>query len=171
MEVAVFRNLSSVYRSGKFEGRMAWAVVATSGPNKGKVIDTVDGAIIRDARFDVNETIRQKVLRRRKKDPHAYVVGELVKSYPIGTLAKETKGENLAPGKGATIPVSYNPFMAGHFFRMDNGAAVSGSSLVVMAPQGVYAVRPSPLRGLLGLGAVVETHGDWTYAPVDDWNG
>lgn len=172
MEVAVFRNLGAQYRGAKFEGRMAWAVQATSGPNKGKTFDTVDGLILRDVRFEVNTAARERVVRAKKKTPHAYVVGEVVKIFPLGTLPKKADGESLAPGRGAIVPVSYNPFIAGHFFRLDTGKGVSSSPLVVMAPQGVYAAKPAALRGLFGLGAIREVGAmDWRDAPVDGWNG
>ena len=96
----------------------------------------------------------------------------MVKIVPLGTLPKKADGESLAPGRGAIVPVSYNPFVAGHFFRLDTGKGVSSASLVVMAPQGVYAAKPAALRGLFGLGAIREVGAmDWRDAPVDGWNG
>lgn len=166
MRVNVYRNLSPQYR-----GQRAWSVMALEGPRKGKVIDIVDGVVVRDASFVVSEASRQRVIRERSKNVHAFVRGELVESFPLDSLPKKADGDALAPGRGATVPVSYDPYKAGHFFRLDNGQAVSGSSLVVVAPQGVYAARPTALRSLFGLGAIREVAGDWSHAPVDRWNG
>lgn len=167
MRVNVYRNLSPQYR-----GQRAWSVMALEGPRKGKVIDIVDGVIVRDVTFVVSEASRQRVIREKSKNVHAFVRGELVETFPLNSLPRGADGNALAPGRGATVPVSYDPYKAGHFFRLDTGKGVSSAPLVVMAPQGVYAAKPAALRGLFGLGAIREVGAmDWRDAPVDGWNG
>ena len=134
MRVRVYRNLSPKYRD-----RRVWSVVALEGPQKGRVIDRVSGVVLRDASFVVSEAGRRRVLREKAKNVHAFVRGELVKSYPLDSLPGTADGEGVAPGRGATVPVTYNPYQAGHFTRLDNGAAMRAASLVAVAPQGVYA--------------------------------
>lgn len=172
MIVNVYRNLSP-----QFRGQRAWSIMAVDGPNKGKVIDIVDGAIVRDVTLVVKEAARQRVIHGtmrngklvKEKNVHAFVQGTLVKTFPLDTLKKSANGNTLAPGKGATVEFNYNPYHAGHFFRKDNGRAIGGAPLVVIAPEGVFAATPTALRGLAGLASF---SGDWpTDASVDDWNG
>lgn len=133
MRVRIYRNLSPQYRD-----RRVWSVVAPEGPQKGRVIDRVSGAVLRDASFVVSEAGRRRVLREKAKNVHAFVRGELVETFPLDSIPGAADGEALAPGRGATVPVTYNPYKAGHFTRLDNGAAVRGSSLVAATPRGVY---------------------------------
>jgi hypothetical protein len=166
MQVNVYRNLKPQYRQQR-----AWSVMAHEGPKRGKVIDIVDAAVVRDARFVVSEASRQRVIREKAKNVHAFVRGELVKTFPLDTLPKNVQGDALVPGRTGWVRVSYDPYHAGHFFRTDNGQPVGGADLVVIAPAGVYAVKPSALRGLrglMGLGRIADWPED---APVDGWNG
>lgn len=165
MRVNVYRNLSPQYRTQR-----AWSIMANEGPQKGRVIDVVDAVIVRDVTFVVREGSRQRVLREKSKNVHAFVQGTLVKTFPLDSLKKTATGETLAPNAAATVRVSYDPYHAGYFFREDNGKAVAGAPLVVVAPAGVYAAAPTALRGLgfADLAAMV----DWpTNVSVDDWNG
>jgi hypothetical protein len=166
MRVNVYRNLSRKYRT-----QTAWSVMALEGSQKGKVIDRVAGAVLRDASFVVSEAGRQRVLREKQKNVHAFVRGDLIKVFPLNTLPKDLDGDALVPEHTGWVRVSYNPYHAGHFFRSDNGQPVLRADLVVIAPTGVYAVKPSALRGLRGLMGLGRT-ADWPEdAPVDGWNG
>jgi hypothetical protein len=164
MRVNVYRNLSPQYK-----GQRAWSLMAQEGPSKGKVIDIVDAVILKDVTFVVREGGRQRVLRDKQKNVHAFVQGDLVKTFPLNTLKKTATGTALAPGKDASVRVSYDPYHAGYFFREDTGKAVADAPLVVVAPAGVYAAKPSVLRGFAGLGALL---GEWpTEVDPDRWNG
>jgi len=133
MLVNVYRNLSPQYRKQR-----AWSVMAHEGPQKGRVLDVVDGVILRAVCLVVRESGRQRVLREQSKNVHAFIRGQLVTSFALDTLLPTTDGEALAPGQGATVPISYDPYRAGAFFRKDNGEPVAGSDLVVVSPSGVY---------------------------------
>ena len=164
MRINVYRNLSPQYR-----GQRAWSIMANEGPQKGRVIDIVDGVIVKNATLVVREGGRQRVIRDKQKNVHAFVQGDLVKTFPLDTLKKTADGNALAPGKGASVRISYDPYHAGYFFREDTGRAVGGAGLVVVAPAGVYASTPEALRGLMGLESF---SGDWpTDVDVDAWNG
>jgi hypothetical protein len=138
MRVRVYRNLSPQYRD-----RRVWSVVALEGPRKGRVIDRVAGVVLRDASFVVSEAGRRRVLREKAKNVHAFVRGELVEAFALDSLPSGADGERLAPGQGATVPVSYDPYRAGHFTRLDTGGAMRAASLVAVAPRGVYATAGS----------------------------
>ena len=165
MKINVYRNLSPQYR-----GQRAWSIMANEGAQKGKVVDVVDGVIVKNVALVVREGGRQRVLRDKQKNVHAFVQGELVKTFPLDTLKKTADGNALAPGKGAFVRISYDPYHAGYFFREDSGQAVGSAAVVVVAPAGVYASKPEALRGFAGLGGLLG--GEWpTNVDVDRWNG
>ena len=148
MRVQLYRNLA-------IRDQRAWSI---KDPKTGKVIPPpLDGAIIRDATFPVSERVRQYMINvRKKKTPHAYVEGELVRAWPLGTMP----ADEAASASG--VRVSYDPYKVGHFVRLDCGQRVDASPLVFVSPAGVFAKLPScGGTGLSGL------WGEWP----DDWNG
>lgn len=161
MRVRLYRNLA-------YSKQRAWSLVADEGARKGKVIDVVDGAVLQDATFYVSEAGRQYVIKTQKKKVHAWVIGDLVKSYPLDTLPKTADGNDIAPGKHVTARIGYDPYKYKHMFREDCHEYVETAPLVVAAPKGVYAdLGHCTGRGLRGLGlgaAIVPTS-------VDGWNG
>ena len=74
--------------------------------------------VLRDCKFLVNENGRQRVLRNKKKDVHAYVEGQII----------SREGLSLLP---ASDEVRYNPFRNETFVDL-NGNRVDESSLVFM---------------------------------------
>jgi hypothetical protein len=157
MRVRIYRNLSPQYRE-----RRAWSVMAYEGPNKGRIIEIVDGIVLKDVRFVVNEGGRQRVIQEKRKNVHAFVDGTLVKTFAFDTLKKDLDGETLAPSSGARSRVSYDPYRFSTFVREDCGLApVSEARVVVVAPRGVYAALPPCGRGVAELGEI----------DVDGWNG
>jgi len=157
MRVRIYRNL-------KVRDHRAWSVMAYDGPNKGKVIDVVDAVILKDARFVVNEGGRQRVLREKQKNVHAFVDGTLVKTFPLNTLKADLDGEALAPGRGVRSRIGYDPYRFSTFVREDCALRpVAEAPVVVVAPKGVYAALP-PCRGLADLAGVEELD-------VERWNG
>ena len=57
--------------------RKVWSIKAMEGPQKGRVIHHADVVHLTDARPVVSEAGRQRVLRERKKNVHAYIEGQL----------------------------------------------------------------------------------------------
>jgi hypothetical protein len=102
--VRVYRNLH----------RACWSVQArclsrTSNRYEWRVVFHAANVVLDGARFEVNEAGRQKVLRERKKNVHAFVVGSLVSFARPG-------GMNDGRATDAYIrPVTYNPFKAPTF--------------------------------------------------------
>ena len=66
----------------------------------GMVIDHSYGLSLNNAKFRVQEAGRQRVLREKRKNVHAYVVGELDLNYAIPADAEE---------------VTYNPYLYNSF--------------------------------------------------------
>jgi len=70
----------------------------------GKVIDHSRGLSLNDPEFRVQEGGRQRVLRERRKNVHAYIVGHLDLAYNIPREALETTYN----------PYKYNSFVLKH---------------------------------------------------------
>ena len=89
--VKVYRNLH----------RDTWSLMATTGPRRGRVIGYSDAVELADPVLTVSEASRQRAIRERTRNVHAFVIGRV-----------------LAPGmlSGAELlRVRYNPFRAGCF--------------------------------------------------------
>lgn len=89
--VRVYRNL----HTGNFSVQDA---------KTGLVIAHTDAICLSDVKFVVRKSGREKVLREKRKNVHAFVVGYVSKSE--GCCSTEA---------------GYNPYSADHFYRKDNG--------------------------------------------------
>jgi hypothetical protein len=84
------------------------------------------GFYLKDATFRVSQAGRARVLREKRKNVHAGVVGDLY--YP-----------SVAEAWEADRQVSYNPYRGPYFFEVVSQEAVFKSPLVLMADKKVYA--------------------------------
>ena len=93
-----------------------YSVVAMEGENKGKVIEYRDLIHLKDAEFRVRESGRQRVLRDRVKNVHAFVIGQMVNS----------------PWEASTCDkaVTYNPYYSGEFYERRGGLRVANADRV-----------------------------------------
>ena len=86
--------------------------------------------VLKNCKFIVNEAGRQRVLKEKRKNVHAFIEGTLA---PISTV-----------GRGYNERVIYNPY-AGEYFKLekDPHTPVGNSHLVMLADNGcVYADQP-----------------------------
>ena len=67
MKVFVYYNLN----------KFLWSVKSLDGPTKGRVIAHADKLLLRDITYEVSEAGRQRVLREKRKNVHAGIVGNL----------------------------------------------------------------------------------------------
>ena len=72
-----------------------WSVKALQGPDRGRVIKHCDSFTLEHAQFKVSESGRQRVLREKRKNVHAGIVGIWCGAHGSGHL------ENS---------VTYNPY-------------------------------------------------------------
>lgn len=91
--------------------------------NKGQ---TTTSVVLQDVTFKVIESGRQRVLRTKEKNVHAFSCGTVVEGVDVSE---------------ATVPVSYNPYKAGHFVRKDTGEAIYSCRLLVMTTKLVDGKR------------------------------
>ena len=93
--VEVYRNLH----------KNCYSVRALTGKNKGRVIDYVQSITLKDAKFVVQPAGRDRVLREKRKNVHAFVRGHIT-------------DEPLTHG----APVIYDPYLTNAFvFKHYNG--------------------------------------------------
>lgn len=89
-------------------------------------------------RFVVSEPGRQRVLREKRKNVHAYVRGNAYLANGMATC----NFDELFP-LDRIVQVSYNPYRGGKFYRKDTGAEVSEADAVYMTTSRVlWAVDP-----------------------------
>jgi hypothetical protein len=119
MKVFVYFNLH----------RKCWSIKALSGPDKGRVKHHATSFTVEDATFKVSEAGRKRVLRERRKNVHAGIVGQLVNWVDLGGAHFGLESAPLDNGTG----ISYNPYFAGHFYTRDEWRAPVHSAKYVVA--------------------------------------
>ena len=114
MKVFVYFNLH----------RKCFSIKALEGANKGRVVAHSDKVLLSDGTFKVSEAGRQRVLRERKKNVHAGVVGQW-----LGSLDDELTIERIT-----TIgrPVTYNPYKYSTFVYLYGEHPVGRTRLVAL---------------------------------------
>jgi hypothetical protein len=111
--VSVYRNLHGRTPSDKWSIRQDGVVVAHAGAFG------MSGVM-----FKVSEKGRQRVLRERAKNVHAFLVGKINQ---IGVPLHQLR-------------VSYNPYEDG-YFRVSSGSAITFSNEVWVCPNGVFVTN------------------------------
>ena len=128
MKVSVYRNLHN-------------GLISIKSASSGLVLGHAKSVDIAWADFVVNEAGRQRVLKDRQKNVHAYVKGLLMdaKGY------MPYKGRSLGPVYGAldtihkVTVVSYNPYKAPHFVIKGTSDKVSKASLCTVSHDGTIS--------------------------------
>ena len=98
--------------------RSIWSLM-----QRGRVYGHHADVIIKGAEFRVRKAGHAKVLREKRKNVHAFVVGERVINHSVERF-------------GGSVQISYNPFKGAQFYRKDTGEAVTGAQYVRMMPDG-----------------------------------
>jgi hypothetical protein len=112
MKVYVYRNLH----------KDCWSVKALEGNNKGRVVYHAQTVTLSNCTFKVSKAGRERVLRERRKNVHAGVVGQLGRiNVPLSYMPQMTA-------------VTYNPYKYESFVRKNNDfMPVHNASWVYMA--------------------------------------
>lgn len=111
MKVFVYYNLH----------KKVWSVKALQGPDKGRVIAHSKTVWLKHCKLKVSQAGRQRVLKERRKNVHAGVVGDLVSL---------TGAMNLGGIGGGYI--TYNPYKYESFVDCKNGQPVYQADIVTM---------------------------------------
>lgn len=97
---------------------------------KGKVVGYTSATKLADVEFKVLESGRQRCLRERKKNLHAFAEGRIA------------HGEVPPFGHSATA-ISYNPYRMGSFYSKETGEPVAGADyLYIFADGTMVAINP-----------------------------
>lgn len=115
MRVFVYYNLH----------RKLWSVKALEGENKGRVIAHRNEVVLREPKPRVSEAGRQRVIREKKKNVHAGLVGEWIDQKII-----QPDGEMI----------TYNPYKYTSFVYADDEQPFTGASLAMMQDRKVYVI-------------------------------
>lgn len=105
--------------------RKLWSVRALEGSDKGRVIARSPHVLLHRATGKVSEAGRQRVLRERKKNVHAGIVGELVSLEPQAFL------------EGSGSQITYNPYKYASFVHASTGIRFESAGQAYLTPQGV----------------------------------
>lgn len=86
-----------------------------------KVYDWKDEVVLQDCTFKVSESGRQRVIREKKKNVHAGIVGEVI----LNLDELWNKYGHIAP-----VEVTYNPYAKEYFFDKKKGHILNGALFV-----------------------------------------
>lgn len=113
MKVFVYFNLH----------RKCFSIKALEGVNKGRVVAHRDDVLLFDATFKVSEAGRQRVLRERKKNVHAGVVGQWFNINDTTTIEMITVNGT---------PITYNPYKYDSFVHLYGEHPIKTGRLVAL---------------------------------------
>lgn len=100
MKVRVYRNLNKP----EF-----YSIMAMEGEDKGRVIGYARSVLLENCQLVVSEKSRQRVLKEKRKNVHAFCQGVIVDA-----------SEMVQTLDGTECVVTYNPYKMGSFFRRDD---------------------------------------------------
>lgn len=92
----------------------------------GRVVAHVNNLLLTDATFKVREAGRNKVLRTKRKNVHAFVIGKVADS----AFGIDKEGRDLP------VKIRYNPYVAG-YFRDEADRPVKGALGVLLTDKGI----------------------------------
>jgi len=96
-----------------------------SGLGRGKVFDHKPAVILTSAVFVVQESARVRVVSKRCREVHAWIVGDVVDTLPANHVRQE---------------VTYNPYRCGQFTTRD-GSPVTAAACVEFAADGLAYIH------------------------------
>lgn len=140
MKVRVYYNLH----------RHLWSVQGYVKGRGWRIIGHASELLLDNVVFKVSEKGRQRVIREKRKNVHAYAIGDLVYTlsamYPDGRSWDEYAGSNPFPnehfkikGKPAWLPLVYNPYK-GPDFTMDGQPVDSVPKALFMGTRKLFGL-------------------------------
>lgn len=114
MRVFVYYNLH----------KHCWSVKALEGPNKGRVIAHKDHVNLVACTFKVSQRGRERVLRERKKNVHAGVIGYLA--------------PGAIPVDDSCIEITYNPYKYTTFVRKVDETCIEHAKYAFLSNRRVF---------------------------------
>jgi len=99
--VLVYRNLNKP---------SFFSIKQTKGKYKGKVTGYANSIVIKNPDFKISEASRQRVLDRKSRNVHSYILGEFEGAY---------EGSVDLSSITDFVRVSYSPYIGGYFFTLE----------------------------------------------------
>jgi hypothetical protein len=121
MRVIVYKNLR----------RGDWSIATATGRDgtgRGKVIGHAETVALAAVVFHVSESGRQRVIRAKAREVHAWAIGDIVDSVPPGLATRE---------------VTYNPYRCGAFHARDGAPIARADFVEFRADHVAVAYNPS----------------------------
>ncbi len=145
MKVFIYRNLNRVGHT--------YSIKVLEGPLKNRVVGYANGLLLENCQLVVSQTGRNRVLRTKRKNVHAGIVGELIAATGFKTripktglnfeyCSEETWLEKYKPGR----PINYNPYVTSSFVYEDNRQPLTKSEFIMIINGRVEAYNSSPLN-------------------------
>lgn len=104
------------------------SVRARRGPDKGRVVQHRQKALIQDVSFVVNQRGREKVVAEKRKNVHAFVRGKMKDEYR-GLVTVGLK----------EISVSYNPYKSSSFINEKTKQPIYNAKYVIIQDKKIRA--------------------------------
>ena len=104
--------------------RKVWSIKALEGPNKGRVIAHSKVIEMSDCTFKVSEAGRQRVIRDKRKNVHAGIVG-IVRT--IGENVEKRFWVLWYGGHPTYSPITYNPYKFSTFVQRSTETPVTSA--------------------------------------------
>mgnify|MGYP006273192591 FL=1 len=118
MKVFVYFNLH----------KKLFSIKAMEGEKKGKVIGHVPAIVLDNAKFKVSEAGRQRVIREKRKNVHAGVVGDM-----------NAQGIRLVMAtRDLTTRVTYNPYIYQSFINAETIEPVMSADTALLVNKRIY---------------------------------
>lgn len=120
-----------------------WSVVALEGDHKGRVIAHCDRVQLLDIEFKVSAKGRDRVLKEKRKNVHAFAIGRLYAWE--GTTRRYELGRMYLPPMGwrgtSDTQVSYNPYKTDTFYVKETGQAIHDTRVAFLESDRQVYVR------------------------------
>lgn len=92
-----------------------FSIVALEGQKKGRVISHTDTIDLKNCRYRVQKAGRERVIREKRKNVHAYIVGYMT------NIDDDFAKDNM------TKEITYNPYKSAYFVNKNDNLAVHNS--------------------------------------------
>lgn len=115
--------------------KKCWSLKAMDGPDKGKVTRHAKSLVLDDCVFKVSEAGRQRVIKEKRKNVHAGVVGT------IDMVFLDCASSPVGDGFGIRKRVTYNPYKHASFVDADDPSIPvhKAASVVMCDDKSVWA--------------------------------
>jgi len=127
MRVRVYKNLH----------KDCYSVRAIEGSMKGIVIAHARNIVLKNVKYIVGEKGRERVIREKQKNVHAFVEGDIVSMITIGTNTLNFPLHTSLPFSNG-VAITYNPYEYKSFVTRDHQVPVYESSYAILNDYGIF---------------------------------